>query len=98
MVLFYAPSWWLRIPVVCTPFTWQDTMEYIREKLGRKKKVKLPQSLTVQAPAAARRRRQEAPVWEEPEAEQTVMEMLPEAEEVPETPEETESSGAEPLT
>ena len=98
MVLFYAPSWWLRIPVVCTPFTWQDTMEYIREKLGRKKKVKLPQSLTVQAPAAARRRRQEMPVWEEPEAEQTVMEMLPEAEEVPETPEETESSGAEPLT
>ncbi len=98
MVLFYAPSWWLRIPVVCTPFTWQDTMEYIREKLGKKKKVKLPQSLTVQAPAAARHRKAEAPVWEEPEAEQTVMEALPEAEEVPETPEETESSGSEPLT
>ena len=55
-VLFYAPVWWLRIPVVCTPFTWDDTMEYIREKLGRKKKVHLPPSLKVQAPAPSRRR------------------------------------------
>ena len=52
MVLFYAPSWWLRIPVVCTPFTWEDVMEYIREKLGRKKNVRLPESLMIrQAPA-----------------------------------------------
>ncbi len=61
MVLFYAPSWWLRIPVVCTPFTWGDTMDYIREKLGRKKNVWLPDSLASQAPAAARRRAQAAP-------------------------------------
>ena len=61
MVLFYAPSWWLRIPVVCTPFTWGDTMDYIREKLGRKKNVRLPKSLASQAPAAARRRAQAAP-------------------------------------
>ena len=84
MVLFYAPAWWLRIPVVCTPFTWEDTMEYIREKLGRKRKVRLPQSLTVPAPAPARRR---AAAYREPESVQIRMdetdlaETLPAAEE-----------------
>ena len=92
MVLFYAPSWWLRIPVVCTPFTWDDTMEYIREKLGKKKKVRLPRSLTVPAPAA-RRGRQASPAWTEPEAAQMSMDMLPEA---GETPEGTESGGLNP--
>ena len=84
MVLFYAPAWWLRIPVVCTPFTWEDTMEYIREKLGRKRKVRLPQSLTVQAPANSRRR---TAAYREPETVQIRMdetdlaETLPAAEE-----------------
>ena len=54
MILFYAPGWWLRIPVICTPFSWEDTQEMIREKLGKKKKVRLPQSLA--QPAAPRRR------------------------------------------
>ena len=75
MVLIYAPSWWLRIPVVCTPFTWDDTMDYIREKLGRKKKVRLPQSLVDQSPAAPRRRAAGTPRYSEPEAEQIRMEM-----------------------
>ena len=75
MVLIYAPSWWLRIPVVCTPFTWDDTMDYIREKLGRKKKVRLPQSLVDQSPAAPRRRASGRPRYTEPEAEQIRMEM-----------------------
>lgn len=71
-VLFYAPVWWLRIPVICTPFTWEDTMEYIREKLGKKKKVRLPQSLRAAAePAASLRRTRTAPVYTEPEALQT---------------------------
>ena len=57
MVLFYAPAWWLRIPAVCTPFVWDDVMDFIREKLGKKKKVKLPSSLSAAAaPAAVRRR------------------------------------------
>ena len=86
MVLFYAPSWWLRIPVICTPFTWEDTMEYIREKLGKKKKVRLPNTLTVQAPASGGRGRQAAPAWKEPEAEQISMDMLPEDEEMQELP------------
>ena len=87
-VLFYAPGWWLRIPVICTPFTWEDTMEYIREKLGKKKKVRLPQSLRVQAEPASRRRARTspapaysapevretrtAPVYSEPEVQQTL--------------------------
>ena len=81
MVLIYAPSWWLRIPVVCTPFTWDDTMDYIREKLGRKKKVRLPQSLVDQSPAAPRRRAGGTPRYTEPEAEQIRMEMYDPTEE-----------------
>ena len=53
MILFYAPAWWLQIPVICTPFSWEDTSGFIREKLGKKKKVKLPPSLTVPAAAGA---------------------------------------------
>ncbi len=48
-VLFYAPAWWLRIPVRCTPFSWDDVMGYIREKLGKKKAVERPAHLRVQA-------------------------------------------------
>ena len=66
IILFYAPAWWLRIPVVCTPFTWEDVMEYIREKLGRKKNVRLPESLTRQAPAA-RAGKRDSLVPQEPE-------------------------------
>ena len=95
IALFYAPSWWLRIPVVCTPFSWDDTMDYIREKLGKKKKVSLPRSLRAEAPAPLRRApRPEADRWE-PEAEQLAMEFPPEPETAPESaPEE----GADPLT
>ncbi len=85
MVLFYAPAWWLRIPVICTPFTWDDTMEYIREKLGRKKKVRLPQSLTVQAAAGSRRSVRTAPAVREPEAVQMRMEEMDVPEMQPET-------------
>ena len=83
-VLFYAPSWWLRIPVVCTPFTWDDTMEYIREKLGRKKKVRLPRTLVDQTPAPSRRRGSAAPRYTEPEVYQTRMEDLDPPEAFPE--------------
>ena len=38
-LLFYAPAWWLRIPVRCTPFSWEDALFYVREKLGKKKSV-----------------------------------------------------------
>ena len=47
MILIYAPAWWMRIGVACTPFTWEDTMGLIRNKLGKKKKVLLPPSLVI---------------------------------------------------
>lgn len=59
-VLFYSPSWWLRIPVFCTPYTWDDTLGFIRDKLGRKKKVLLPPSLVVSAPPARRKAKPQA--------------------------------------
>ena len=51
-VLFYAPAWWLRIPVRCTPYTWEDALFYVRDKLGRKKAVDLPPHLRNQASRA----------------------------------------------
>ena len=60
MILFYAPSWWLRIPVACTPFVWEDAMNYIRDKLGKKKKIRLPASLVVSTPPPARRAKPQA--------------------------------------
>ena len=97
MVLFYAPAWWLRIPVVCTPFTWEDTMDYIREKLGRKKKVRLPKSLEVPAPAASRRRMHAAPVYQEPEALQIRMDET-DPQEMPQQTDGTDAESTDPLT
>ncbi len=67
MILFYAPAWWLRIPAICTPFSWDDTIGFAREKLGKKKKVKLPPSMKADAPAARRS------AFREPAAEQIRM-------------------------
>ena len=38
-ILFYSPAWWLRIPVRCTPFSWEDAMTFVRDRLGKKKNV-----------------------------------------------------------
>lgn len=54
MILYYAPSWWMRVAVACTPFTWDDVMALTREKLGKKKKIRLPASLVVPAVPRAR--------------------------------------------
>ena len=86
MVLIYAPSWWLRIPVVCTPFTWDDTLDYIREKLGKKKKVRMPEFLRAEAPPSRRSAPRPAPAWQEPEGVQMSMEELPAEEDPPEMP------------
>lgn len=56
-ILFYAPAWWLRIPVRCTPFSWEDALYYVREKLGKKKTVDLPAHLRPQAEARPSARR-----------------------------------------
>ena len=70
MILYYAPSWWLRIAAACTPFIWEDVMGVTREKLGKKRKIRLPASLVI--PAEQRSRRTVAaprPAFEEPEPE-----------------------------
>lgn len=54
MILFYAPRWWMRLALPCTPFTYEDAMDFIREKIGKKKKVSLPRELMVTAPPKAR--------------------------------------------
>ena len=56
-VLFYAPAWWLRVSVRCTPFSWEDALYYVRDKLGKKKAVELPEHLRVQTPTKAPARR-----------------------------------------
>ena len=55
LVLFYAPSWWLRVSLPCTPFVWEDVMQMIRDRIGRKKQVKLPQELVVRSEKTKRR-------------------------------------------
>jgi len=45
LMLLYAPAWWLRLPVYCTPFTWADALDMVCDKLGRKKDVILPAEL-----------------------------------------------------
>ena len=84
MALIYAPAWWMRIALVCTPFTWEDTMGLIRNKLGKKKKVLLPPSLVIPpAPKTkAKPRARVAPEVEEA-IEQIRMEEVMEAEETP---------------
>ena len=60
MILYYAPGWWLRIAVTCTPFTWEDAMGLTREKLGRKRKIRLPSSLVIPPQPKARRAKPQA--------------------------------------
>ena len=51
MILFYAPRWWMRVALPCTAFTWADALDFIREKIGKKKAVKLPEECQQAAPA-----------------------------------------------
>ena len=72
MILYYAPSWWMRIAAVCTPFIWDDVMAMTREKLGKKKKIRLPASLVIPAQQRAARpapRPEPRPVFPDPEPE-----------------------------
>lgn len=66
-ILFYAPAWWLQIPVRCTPFSWDDALYFVRDKLGKKKAVDLPDHLRVQTPKApAARKKKAGPVYADP--------------------------------
>ena len=68
MILYYAPAWWLRIAVACTPFSWEDVMALTREKLGKKRKIRLPASLVIPPEQKVRRAAPAPrPAFEEPE-------------------------------
>lgn len=54
MILLYAPRWWMRVSLPCTPFTWADALDLIKEKIGKKKAVILPDICRQNAPAKAR--------------------------------------------
>ena len=54
MILFYAPKWWMHLALPCTPFTWEDALDCIREKIGKKKAVTLPEICRQAAPAKAK--------------------------------------------
>ncbi len=45
LILLYAPTWWMRLALPCTPFTYEDSLSFMRDKLGRKKTVLLPGEL-----------------------------------------------------
>lgn len=53
MILLYAPKWWMRVSLPCTPFTWEDAIDFIRDKIGKKKAVILPEECRQSAPAKA---------------------------------------------
>ena len=53
MILLYAPKWWMRVSLPCTPFTWVDALDFIRDKIGKKKAVILPEECRQSAPAKA---------------------------------------------
>lgn len=42
LILLYAPRWWQRLAIPCTPFTWEDALTFIRDKIGKRKDVVLP--------------------------------------------------------
>ena len=73
-LLLYAPTWWLRLAVPCTPFTWADALGMVSDKLGRKKNVQLPAELVAPpGPKAAKARQismDDLPVMREETAEQ----------------------------
>ena len=60
MVLYYAPARWLRIAAACTPFTWDDVLGLTKEKLGKKRKIRLPQSLVIPPEQKTRRTKPQA--------------------------------------
>ena len=59
MFLLYGPRWWLRLAVPCDEEGWREMSALVREKLGKKRKIRLPASLVI--PAEQRTRRAAAP-------------------------------------
>lgn len=54
MILLYAPKWWMRLSLPCTPFTWLDALSLVRDRIGRRKDVILPTECIQTAPPKAK--------------------------------------------
>ncbi|MBE5796670.1 MAG: hypothetical protein E7327_04740 [Clostridiales bacterium] len=79
MLLLYAPRWWMRLSVPCTPFTWDDALGFIRDKIGKRKDVILPpECIQVAPPKPAKPKRTKQLSFED------IQEMLPPAQPIPE--------------
>ena len=89
MILYYAPAGWLRIAVVCTPFTWEDMMGLTREKLGKKRRIQLPPALVI--PAEPKKRRNKPLSEISPEVEEAIGQLR--MEELMQQPEEPGTNG-----
>lgn len=72
LILFYAPKWWMRTAVRCTPETWFDVLSLVQDKLGKKKAVDLPQQLRVTAQSVPRAPRTKAQPVRVPEIEEAI--------------------------
>lgn len=66
-VLLYAPNWWMRLAVPCSAFQYEDVLEFMRDKVGRRKDLLLPED--VKAPPKPRKPRPAAKPAEPPAAE-----------------------------
>ena len=47
MILFYAPAWWMRLALPCSAFQYASVLEFMRDKVGRRKDLLLPDKLRV---------------------------------------------------
>ncbi len=45
MVLLYAPNWWMRLALPCSAFQYEDVLEFMRDKVGRRKDLLLPEDM-----------------------------------------------------
>lgn len=45
MILFYAPAWWMRLALPCSAFQYASVLEFMRDKVGRRKDLLLPEKL-----------------------------------------------------
>ncbi|MDO4838487.1 MAG: hypothetical protein Q4B32_08840, partial [Clostridia bacterium] len=66
LVLIYAPHWWMNLALYCTPFTWEDTLTYMRDKVGRKKDLLLPRELVAPPKPKAPRKPKTPPAEDVP--------------------------------
>lgn len=51
LLLLYAPRWWMRMSLPCSPQVWGEVQDMFREKLGRSKQVELPKEMRANEPA-----------------------------------------------